>query len=64
MSGPITRRYGFPNFDKIFGPKPVLHGADDEPPKAGGGEAKVEATGEEREGPREEPSGGTDGKAR
>ncbi len=28
MSGPIVRKYGFPNFEKIFGPKPILHGAD------------------------------------
>lgn len=26
MSGPIVRKYGFPNFEKIFGPKPILHG--------------------------------------
>lgn len=31
MSGPIVRKYGFPNFEKIFGPKPVLHGVDDDP---------------------------------
>ncbi|WP_158633358.1 hypothetical protein [Tautonia sociabilis] len=30
MSGPIVRKYGFPNFDKIFGPKPVLHGVEEE----------------------------------
>ncbi|WP_152049435.1 hypothetical protein [Tautonia marina] len=31
MSGPIVRKYGFPNFDKIFGAKPILHGVDDDP---------------------------------
>ena len=34
MSGPIVRRYGFPNFDKIFGDRPLEHGAgEDESPK-------------------------------
>jgi hypothetical protein len=28
MSGPIVRRYGFPNFDKIFGAKELQHGAE------------------------------------
>lgn len=32
MSGPIVRKYGFPNFEKIFGERPVEHGADDEDP--------------------------------
>jgi hypothetical protein len=31
MSGPIVRKYGFPNFEKIFGAKPVPHGAEEEP---------------------------------
>jgi hypothetical protein len=29
MSGPIVRKYGFPNFDKIFGERPLQHGADE-----------------------------------
>ena len=38
MSGPIVRKYGFPNFDQIFGKKELEHGVDDtetpaEPPK-------------------------------
>jgi hypothetical protein len=39
MSGPIVRKYGFPNFDKIFGERPLQHGLDErddaevEPPK-------------------------------
>ncbi len=32
MSGPIIRKYGFPNFEKIFGDREIKHGA--EPPKA------------------------------
>jgi hypothetical protein len=30
MSGPIVRKYGFPNFEKIFGERPLEHGADEE----------------------------------
>jgi hypothetical protein len=29
MSGPIVRKYGFPNHDKIFGERPVQHGVDE-----------------------------------
>ena len=29
MSGPIVRKYGFPNFDKIFGERGLQHGVDD-----------------------------------
>ena len=31
MSGPIVRKYGFKNFDKIFGEKPIPHGRDEAP---------------------------------
>ena len=58
MSGPIVRKYGFPNFDKIFGPKPLLHGVDkDEAEDKANAEAadapkKAEPAGEEKaEGP-------------
>jgi hypothetical protein len=30
MSGPIVRKYGFPNFDKIFGERALEHGVDEE----------------------------------
>ncbi len=30
MSGPIVRKYGFPNFEKIFGERKLEHGADEE----------------------------------
>jgi hypothetical protein len=33
MSGPIIRKYGFSNFEKIFGAKPIPHGRD-EPAKS------------------------------
>jgi hypothetical protein len=29
MSGPIVRRYGFPNFERIFGKRPLEHGTDE-----------------------------------
>ena len=32
MSGPIVRKYGFPNFEKIFGEREIKHGAEDETP--------------------------------
>jgi hypothetical protein len=29
MSGPIVRKYGFPNFEQIFGKKEPQHGVDE-----------------------------------
>jgi hypothetical protein len=57
MSGPIVRKYGFPNFDKIFGERPLEHGTDDEKdapadpdgasaPQAGGTAPAKKETGE------------------
>jgi hypothetical protein len=43
MSGPIVRKYGFPNFDKIFGERPLQHGVD-EPGEAGTEPAKARAS--------------------
>jgi len=34
MSGPIIRKYGFPNHEQIFGRRPLEHGADETEPKA------------------------------
>ena len=39
MSGPIVRKYGFPNHEKIFGSRPLEHGAENSqgapsPPKS------------------------------
>ena len=31
MSGPIVRKYGFKNFEKIFGEKPIPHGKEGSP---------------------------------
>jgi hypothetical protein len=35
VSGPIVRRYGFPNFDEIFGKRELQHGVDEENTAAG-----------------------------
>jgi len=32
MSGPIIRKYGFPNFEQIFGQREPAHGAGDARP--------------------------------
>lgn len=40
MSGPIIRKYGFPNFDQIFGKKELEHGVDDDPDDTKQGEAE------------------------
>ena len=32
MSGPIIRKYGFPNFEQIFGKRDPAHGSGDERP--------------------------------
>ena len=45
MSGPIVRKYGFPNFDKIFGPQEPGHGVSDEKaPEPSAAETKPAAT--------------------
>ncbi|SIN95251.1 hypothetical protein SAMN05444166_1759 [Singulisphaera sp. GP187] len=40
MSGPIIRKYGFPNFENIFGARPLEHGVDEQ----GQAEAATPAT--------------------
>jgi hypothetical protein len=45
MSGPIVRKYGFPNFDKIFGERPLEHGVEE-------AEQTVEDPGKEGSTPR------------
>jgi len=32
MSGPIVRKYGFPNFEAIFGERELKHGVDEPKP--------------------------------
>ena len=36
MSGPIVRKYGFSNHEKIFGARPLEHGVDDDAQPAEG----------------------------
>ena len=63
MSGPIVRRYGFPNFEKIFGERPIEHGAEEaestepRPAEAGSAESKPSAEpGKKAAGPGESKS--------
>jgi len=42
MSGPIVRKYGFPNFEKIFGDRGLQHGVEDEKAPDTGTAAKTE----------------------
>ena len=58
MSGPIVRKYGFPNFEQIFGKRELEHGVEEpqtassEPPmddkSKAGNEPKKEAPGKGR----------------
>ena len=43
MSGPIVRKYGFPNFEKIFGERPLEHGVEEEEQSAEPAEAEGSA---------------------
>ena len=54
MSGPIVRKYGFPNFEKIFGERGLQHGVDDEAnPAADEAEAPAdEAAAETKKSPK------------
>ena len=53
MSGPIIRKYGFPNHEQIFGRRPLEHGAE-EPKKydAGQDDAKKAPKAEKPEPPK------------
>ncbi len=42
MSGPIVRKYGFPNFEKIFGERDLKHGTEEESSKSPSSEVAVE----------------------
>jgi hypothetical protein len=62
MSGPIVRKYGFPNFEQIFGKRELEHGADedDADEQSAGNEAEggaSSASGESAK-PADAPSGG------
>ena len=58
MSGPIVRKYGFPNFEKIFGEREMKHGADE--PEQGAAEPdapKKKAASKEGGKPASKPPG-------
>jgi hypothetical protein len=51
MSGPIVRKYGFPNFEKIFGERELQHGVEEpetnpEEPKPSAPEQSADSQGE------------------
>ena len=51
MSGPIIRKYGFPNFEQIFGKRELEHGVDE--PEANAekpGDTKPETKDETKKG--------------
>ena len=50
MSGPIVRKYGFPNFEKIFGERPLEHGVDEEEQSADQPERRGSANRQEDDG--------------
>jgi hypothetical protein len=62
MSGPIVRKYGFPNFEKIFGERKLEHGVD-EPEKAEDIKAD-EATGSRPASGQDDSSSGTTAKGK
>jgi hypothetical protein len=44
MSGPIVRKYGFPNFENIFGKRELEHGVEEqETPAAADSASSTEA---------------------
>ncbi len=43
MSGPIIRKYGFPNFEQIFGERNLNHGVDEETTEESEAPAEPEA---------------------
>jgi hypothetical protein len=47
VSGPIVRKYGFPNFEQIFGKRELEHGVDDDSPAASQGGETPNPAGEE-----------------
>jgi hypothetical protein len=64
MSGPIVRRYGFPNFEKIFGERPIEHGVD-EPESASSDARPAEANpAEPKPQPESEKSTGRPGESK
>jgi hypothetical protein len=59
MSGPIVRKYGFPNFDKIFGERPSQHGVEDSDSGTDSGDKPGEPTKTPGAKPSEKPAAKT-----
>ncbi len=61
MSGPIVRRYGFPNFEKIFGERTIEHGVDEAnpPDDRPGGESTSQEPPPRPAPPKDEGAGGS-----
>jgi hypothetical protein len=45
MSGPIVRKYGFPNFEQIFGKRELEHGVDEDEAAKEESETEITASG-------------------
>ena len=59
MSGPIVRKYGFPNFEKIFGERKPQHGVEEEAPAAAGKKPADAERSKEPAPAKEAPPGGS-----
>jgi len=55
MSGPIVRKYGFPNHEKIFGPRPLEHGVENSQGAPNPPKTEDSARTPRTKGPPEEP---------
>jgi hypothetical protein len=56
MSGPIVRKYGFPNFEKIFGERELKHGAEPDAAKTEPASTPADAS---KPAPASEPTSGS-----
>ena len=64
MSGPIVRKYGFPNFEKIFGHRDLQHGTEDpETPAPEPAQEPSGQSGQSAPAPKQDPDAGTRGSA-
>ncbi len=55
MSGPIVRKYGFPNHEQIFGKRPLEHGAEAEAETVKPAARKAEKAPEKEKEPKAKP---------
>jgi hypothetical protein len=65
MSGPIVRKYGFPNFEKIFGHRDLQHGTEEtETPAPDQAQEPSSPAGESVPAPKQAADAGTPESAR